>query len=265
MNPALELTDLLTATLRVCAAGIAVQSLEVLALRRELAPAGLLGWRSAAGEGLRARVAGAMNGLGASTGLLAVRLGVALACVVLPWTAPATFWCVVVLVVLQLAYNRRFAIIAGNCETMFLLELFALAVAAQPGASAALQAIALGFVAAHAALAYLVAGLHKLGSIPWCTGARLQQIVRHGSYELPEPWARSLRERRAAAIASWAVIGLELALPFAIFFPSPLFGILLGAGFLFHTGIALALGLHGFWWSFAAAYPALVFAHGWWH
>lgn len=261
MNAAFESTALLSFTLRCCAAGIAVQSLEVLALRRELAPAGLLGWESGAGDGWRARLSRSLNGSAGSLALLLTRAAVAGACVLLPWSAPVTFWCAAALLVLQLGYNRRFVILAGNCETMFLIELFALAFAAQPGAGERAHSQALGFIALHAALAYLVAALHKLGSAPWRNGMRLQQIAAHGSYELPEFFAKPLRRRGVAAFASWLVMGLELAMPFAPFLPPPLFWTLLAAGFAFHATIAVVMGLHGFWWAFTAAYPALVALH----
>ena len=57
-----------------------------------------------------------------------------------------------------------------------------------------------------------------------------------------------------------SVILLELFFPLCVVLPAPLFFAVLGAGAIFHVSIAISMGLHGFFWSFVATYPAFYFA-----
>lgn len=245
----------LTCTLWFAAVGVLVQSSELLWQWRELRDDRLFGW----GGGSR-RWVNALWSFPGCAWLLAVRAMLATGALVAA-DGSAACWLVGGLVLAQLGYNRRFTMLAGNSETMFLVALAAAWVGTLPGASVWLQTGALLFLAAHALLAYFAAGAHKFGSRLWRSGARLGQIVEFGSYQLPTVVRCAVGTRRRARLASWVVISLELALPGAIFFPGPVFWTLLAAGGAFHTAIAVTMGLHGFWWSFAAAYPAIVFAH----
>lgn len=251
----------LALSLRLACAGIAVQSMEVLRQSAELRNGGLLAWPEAPAGGGPRRSAQRLYDFPACAWLLGLRVALAFAGFVVPLGSWGAFSLLGALVLLQLYYNRRFVMLAGNCETIFLIELFAAWSGTLPGATPFLSSVALWFVATHAALAYLVAGMHKLGSRPWRDGTRLQQIVRDGSYRLPQFAANLVGGRIAAGVVSWLVIGLELALPWAVFLPAGAFWPLLAAGFVFHTLVAVLMGLHGFWWAFAAAYPALAYVH----
>ncbi len=246
----------LALTLRLGAAGVLVQSLEVLWQWRELRDERLFGWAKG-----RRRGTSLLWGFPGCVWLLVARAAFAASGVIVPYESTAACAVAGGLVLAQLGYNRRFTMLAGNSETMFLVALAAAWVGTLPGASVRLQSGALLFLAAHALLAYFAAGAHKLGSRLWRSGARLRQIARFGSYELPPLAWRFVETRRGAIMVSWMLIALELTLPGAIFFPAPVFWAVLAAGFAFHTVVAVTMGLHGFWWAFAAAYPAIVFAH----
>jgi hypothetical protein len=252
----------LTLTLRLAAVGVLIQSLEVLWCWRELREHGLFGWSE---DGRPAdpvrRIVGALWRFPGCAWMVAVRAMLAAVALLICYGSTAASWLTGGLVLAQLGYNRRFTMLAGNSETILLVALAAAWVGTLPEGSGRLQCGALLFLAAQALLAYLAAGAHKLRSRLWRSGARLAQIAQFGSYELPEIARGAIGTRRRAQLASWAVIAIELALPCAPFLPTPIFWTLLAAGFAFHTAIAVLMGLHGFWWAFAAAYPAIVFAH----
>jgi hypothetical protein len=252
----------LALTLRLAASGVLIQSIEMLARWRELRDDGLFGWQT---NGQRASlvrwVVGLLWRFPGCAWMVAVRAMLAVSALLVAYGSAGASWIAGGLVVAQLAHNRRFTMLAGNSETIFLVALAAACLGTLPAATARLQQGALIFLAAHALLAYWAAGAHKLGSPLWRSGARLSQIAQFGSYALPDEVRRAASDRGRARWGSWAVIGLELGLPCALFFPAPVFWGFLAAGLMFHTIIAVFMGLHGFWWAFAATYPAIVFAH----
>ena len=249
--------------LRLCAAGVLIQTLEVLRHRHELQDGHLFGREGdAVPPGIIRRCVGVLSGYPGVVWMLAARAVLAVSCLLLHYGSPAAFVLIGLLVLAQVYYHWRFVMLAGNCETMFLVCLVAAWAGSLPGADARLGQAALVFAALHVSLAYLAAGLHKLLSRVWREGLRLRQIAEHGSYRLPAFARRGLGGARAAVWTTRVVIALELSLGFTLLLPPPIAWSLLAAGLAFHTVIAVAMGLHGFWWAFAAAYPAVVYANG---
>ncbi len=254
--------QLLTLTAQLAGLGIGIQTLEVLANAAELRDDGLLGWRPGPGRfGAWARLPRRLNYFPGCIWVLRFRALLAALAVFVPYGGAIAAGVLGLLLIVQLYYNRRFTMIAGNCETLFLVCIFAAWVGTLPGGSVRLRSVALLFIALQVAIAYAVAGFDKLRTPTWRNGARLLQIVRDGSYHLSGP-ARHLGAKPwLARVLAWTVIGLELLLAGAVLVPEPIFGIILAAGLCLHAMIAFAMGLHGFWWAFASAYPSLWFTH----
>lgn len=260
MIGASDAVALLALTLRLSAVGIFIQSCEVLSHGRELCAGRLFGridrrtswWRNLI------RVADDFPGC---AWILAMRAALAATAVFVPYPSVMAFVVAAALVSIQLYYNRRLVILAGNCETVFLIALVAAGAGALPQVDAWVRGVALAFMAAQVVLAYFVAGLHKLRSRAWSDGQRLRQIAADGPYLWPS-FALPLARGNLARLSSWWIIGWELAMPAALVLPSPYFEAMLVGGVVFHGLVAVVMGLHGFWWSFMAAYPGLIYVHG---
>ncbi|MEY2880968.1 MAG: hypothetical protein RLZZ15_3348 [Verrucomicrobiota bacterium] len=247
----------------ICCAGVLVQSLEVLWNWRELPDGGLLAWTRATTPTANplVRFARAAYQFPGAAIILAARAAVALACLVLPYGSASVCALLAALVVAQLYFNRRFTILRGNCDTLTLVCLSGAWAGSLPAASARLQAAALGFIAFHAGLAYVLTGYDKLKSPLWRDGTRLIQILRDGNYRFP-PLADALgRHPRWMRAGAWGVIALELLFPLCVVLPPAGFWSVLAGGAVFHAAVAVTMGLHGFWWAFVASYPAFYFVH----
>ncbi len=258
-----EAQPLFSLAMRLCGVGVLIQSLEVLWNGRELRDHGLLAWEAAEIAATRPirQLIRTLHRRRFALVLLGVRAIAAGICVVIPYDNAAVFWLLGGLVAAQLYYNRRFLMLAGNSDTMYLISLSALFVGALPGGSIRLQSAALLFVAVHLLLAYALAGYDKLVSFAWRNGARLIQIFQDSSYRLPRLAAWISARPRRALILSRGVIALELLFPLCVALPSAGFWALVAGGLLFHFAVAVTMGLHGFWWSFLSGYPALWFVH----
>jgi hypothetical protein len=113
------------------------------------------------------------------------------------------------------------------------------------------------FFAFQLCLCYLASGLAKAASPEWRSGTALPGILSTRMYG-DERLYRFLRDRpRRAALLSWAVIIGESTFPLVLVAPRRLRQCVLGGGLLFHGAVALTMNLNTFFWSFAAAYPAL--------
>jgi len=245
---------------RLCCIGLLLQTTEVLWNAGELREGRLFGW--SATPPTRWRWPGFLYAYPLCRWLLVTRAALALLGLGADFGGAGGTWLLGGLVILQLYYNRRFRMLAGNCETLFLICLVAVWVGSLPGASSRLKTGAMAFVAIHVGIAYAAAGVNKLRSWSWRSGARLLQVVSAGSYSMPRLAAVLQSHRDFALVLTWGVILLEVAFPLAVFLPTPVFWVILISGVSFHAGLAFAMGLHGFWWAFLAAYPSVWFIHG---
>jgi hypothetical protein len=120
---------------------------------------------------------------------------------------------------------------------------------------------ALWFIAAQASLAYCAAGVFKFKSRPWRDGTALRTLMSLPPYGHPPlgDWLR--RHPRWALAISWSTIGWEVSFPLALVAPAWGLVAVLAAGALFHLACAYAMGLNTYFWSFVAAYPAIVFVN----
>lgn len=122
--------------------------------------------------------------------------------------------------------------------------------------------IGLYFLSAQLVLSYALAGVAKFRGPAWRDGSALTGIlgtVYHGNRSVYRLFAGRIQLAKAA---SWMVIGFE------VLFPLVLIGngwVVLGflvVTFLFHLSTSFLMGLNGFFLSFVAGYPALVYCLG---
>lgn len=117
--------------------------------------------------------------------------------------------------------------------------------------------LAFGYLGAQLVLSYFIAGWVKIVNPEWRSGAALRQVFAFSVYPVSESvraWAKrpALMQRM-----SWAVMLLELMFPLA-FFSKPALIVGLSLTALFHLANACLFGLNRFFWTWIAAYPAII-------
>lgn len=253
----------LECTARLIAVAVALQSIELLQLRRQFSDTGIWRFEVLAREyrdlpsPLRALL-GLLLPYRAFVALLALQLvsaGVMLICGCLG-AAP-------LLLCASLLISVRFrGTFNGGSDMMTVVILLAMSVAACVPARPALQAGCLGYIAVQATLSYAIAGLTKLKESEWHRGQALQNLIVGSHYAVPE-YVRAVLVRPGCACAlSWLIIGFECGFVLAWFDPR-VCAALLVVGALFHLSNAAVLGLNRFLFAWVASYPALLYvAHG---
>jgi hypothetical protein len=115
------------------------------------------------------------------------------------------------------------------------------------------------FIAAQLSLAYFAAGFFKVISPSWRSGEALGAILSINPWKHPAagPWLRM--QPSWSRLLSWGTIVWELTFPLALIGPPWAMATWLIAGFVFHIGCAVFMGLNSYLWSFVAAYPAVAF------
>lgn len=250
---------------RLCCVGILLQATELVWLHPELRNRHLLGRHGAQDAPFfPRRLAQWMQGYPANLVVLLWRAFAATIILVRPdlgGAAGALLW--LSLFLSQLHFNRGARRFFANSDHMNLICLMGLTVAAMPGVSAPLRCAALAFMAFQSCLGYLASGLEKLRSAPWRSGRRLVHIVQDSSHRVPVLGACFVRRPVWAKAFAWGVVALEVLFPLCVVLPPTGFWMLIAAGLLFHGCIAVLMALPGFFWAFAATYPALYFVHEW--
>jgi hypothetical protein len=163
---------------------------------------------------------------------------------------------VIAVTYILLAVRSRFG--SDGADQMTIIVFLSLALAFGIGQGRA-YVVVLWFLAAQACLAYFTAGVAKLVSPWWRSGAALPGILSTRAYG--HPWAGRMlaRHRSVATAMSWSVILLECAFPLSLLGVQPLTYLLLISGVLFHIGAAVLMHLDTFLWAFIATYPAIIF------
>jgi len=118
--------------------------------------------------------------------------------------------------------------------------------------------LAVIFIAAQLALSYVAAGIFKLISPVWRSGEALPGILN--TYGHGVAWASHVVGRRKwiGFAAGWLVMLFELIFPIVFVAPPSLVAVLLAAGFAFHLGCAVLMGLNSFLWPFPATYACVL-------
>jgi hypothetical protein len=238
---------------------LVISSCEYLVLGDLFASSGLLSWRVLLQRSGLSRAARWLTPLLESGGLrwvFALRAGCGAAlCLPLPMNAAALTAGIALALSLLIGYRN---LVGGDgSDQMTVVVLAGLVIAGGPFDSRARMA---GYVliASQSILSYMVAGIAKAISPTWRQGDALPLILRTATYGAHR-FARWCAHRAGTARAlCWATIVFEILFPFAILAPTPIFVAALAGGVMFHTGIAVLMGLNVFTWAFVATYPSLI-------
>lgn len=244
-------------TERLSALTVLLQTLELLHVRRALADDGV--WRFAILQKEHARVPWLLRA--ALSVCLPYRAFIALLALRLPLSAALGAGVGVAawpLLLTQLAIGARFrGTFNGGSDSMTMVLLLGLSVAALPGVGATGVRAGLGYIVAQLVLSYFIAGVVKLRRPEWRRGVALAAFLAEPRYAAPR-WISSVVAGPGGALVSWCVIAFEVGFPLALLRPeAALVATLLGS--LFHLGNAMAFGLNRFFFTWLAAYPALLF------
>jgi hypothetical protein len=122
--------------------------------------------------------------------------------------------------------------------------------------------LGLYFLSAQLVLSYLLAGIAKLRGATWRDGTALIGIfgtIYHGV-----GWVYKLLNTRTqfSLVLSWFVIGFEILFPLVLLGNGWVVVGFLAITTLFHLSTSFLMGLNGFFLSFLAAYPALIYCLG---
>jgi len=121
--------------------------------------------------------------------------------------------------------------------------------------------LALGFIVGQLLLSYVAAGVAKLMSPIWRSGAAVELVLGTATYG--SPMARALASRRGvSAIASWATMVFEAGCPLFLLLGYSGAVLLCVGGAFFHLSVATLMGLNLFVWAFLACYPPLIYLAG---
>ncbi|UFR06813.1 hypothetical protein KBP30_39080 [Streptomyces sp. Go40/10] len=115
------------------------------------------------------------------------------------------------------------------------------------------------FIGAQACLAYSAAGIAKLLSPDWRSGVAIRGILSTRTYGLKRVAVTVQRYPALALTLAVATVAFESTFLLAPVLPSVALLVLLAVAAMFHVSTAVAMGLNGFFWSFVATYPAVIF------
>jgi hypothetical protein len=259
------------ATLIGAIAGIAValDSLEVLAVRFAFADGGIYGYpvlrtgQRFLVTGPAARPLGRLLGYPGVLSLPILQLFCAAVLVLLPFQGPSEQrWlgaaaCGLVLAARMLFYARN--VLGQDGSDQMLLVVLSGALVAHLAGASGVATIAVVYVAGQLLLSYASAGIAKAVSPVWRSGRAIPGITSTIGYGLPRFSELIQRRRWLSLVLCWSVIVFECTAPLLVLGGRPGAVVLIAAGLSFHLGIAVVMGLNNFLWSFAAAYPAVMF------
>jgi hypothetical protein len=251
------------------AVAVTIDSLEVIADRRQLRASGFFGFPVLV-TGHRVLLSGPLAApLGrlfrypAVLALPLVQLAaagvlVAAATVRAPaLLAPAGVAALVILTARMLFYVRIHFGLEG-ADQMILVACTAIAAALLlPDPHA--RALGLYYLAAQLLLGYAAAGSAKAVSPTWRSGRAIPEITSMISFGTPRIGAFLKRHPAAGRLLCWSVIVFECSAALLILAGTPGAVAIIAGGLVFHVSTAAIMGLNTFLWSFASAYPALLY------
>lgn len=245
---------------RLLGVAVALQSVELLMIRRAWTPGGVWTWEVLRDDlrGFAVPVRGLLAPLLRPAGFTAV-VGLRLAAATL-LAATASPAALPVLLVAQVLIGLRWrGAFNGGSDAMTLVVLLGLCVAAVAPGVELLQRGALLHIALQAALSYFIAGVVKLRGRRWRDGTALYEFVRCARYQAPVAAQRWLARRPVAVAASWGVMLFDTGFPLALLHPTACH-VVLALALLFHLANVWLFGLNRFLFAWAAAWPAVWYA-----
>ena len=266
--------DVYDVTLNLLCIGMLISTSELLSIHKEFSKGGMFSWaifREKRGILQRSRHLGLIElsdklfSHDGVIGILLVRLVSILLVVVSPIESVSFFLSLSVLLSTQLLLNFRLIYGGDGADQMTTIVLLALWVPLCAGGSDQVKTFGVLFIAAQALLAYTASGLAKTMSEIWRSGSAISKVMNHDTYG--NRFLAGVLEKNPAlsSMSCWVVIFFQISFVLFLLIPSPFNYVYLAFGVLFHFSIALAMGLGGFFFSFIATYPALIFANSFVH
>ncbi|PVM82982.1 HTTM domain-containing protein [Caulobacter endophyticus] len=117
--------------------------------------------------------------------------------------------------------------------------------------------LAFGYLGVQLMLSYFISGWVKIVNPDWRRGVALRQVFAFSAYPVAESLRGWAGRPRLLVAMSWAVMLFELAFPLTMISqPSLIVGLVVAA--TFHLVNACLFGLNRFFWTWLAAYPAIL-------
>jgi hypothetical protein len=248
--------------------GISLDTVELLAERRQLAEGGLFGysvlmtgrrlllrWPTAPVLGAIFRypnvlVLSAVQLVGAATMFIAAIVHAPAV------AAPAGIAAAVVLGARMLLYSRNQLGMDGSDQMMLVVctgIAFCLLVPSHLA-----DIIGVDYIAAQLLLSYAISGGAKAISPQWRSGRAISGVMNTIGYGVPALGTFLRRRPQLSRVLCWSVIAFECGSPFLVLFGTPGAEVIIAIGLSFHIAVAFLMGLNVFPWSFGATYPALL-------
>jgi hypothetical protein len=144
----------------------------------------------------------------------------------------------------------------GGSDRMGLLALWCLT-AARLAPTPQWKELAFGYLGLQLMLSYFISGWVKVVNPDWRSGRALRDVFHFSAYPVAEDLRRWADRPRVMRAMSWGVMGFELVFPLTLLsLPSLLVGLVVAA--TFHLANACLFGLNRFFWTWLAAYPAIL-------
>lgn len=241
--------------------GVALGDVEVLASPAQLQRAGFYSWdvmKTIRGWTAEGALAGAAERI-LDAPLILWLLGAQLisAGVAISGVGPATPWIAVAFGVNLVIHLRNRYGLDGSDQMQTIVLAALLLYNVSPSHTGRVAAIC--FIAAQSILSYLTSGWAKAISPVWRSGQAVGSILNTGSYGGPAIAGVMHAHPILSRVASHATLVFECAMPLLVFLSPTACIAFIAAGVTFHAGIAAAMGLNLFFWSFVSTYPALLF------
>jgi hypothetical protein len=250
-------------TAGIAAVGTAIDSLELLVERKRISS--LFHWpilQTQYGPLMRSRrmgpvMAAALDGNAIGV-LSATRLLAAPLAAILLWRSSpvAVLACAAVCLTGALIRTRLVYGLDGSDQMQAVVWVGLAIYSMAPGTDAG--ELALLFIGAQLTLSYVAAGVAKLISYEWRSGAAILGILSTESYGHPV-LHRLLDTPLRAKVICWSVIAFEVGFPVLAISNEWGLALAIAAAVCFHVGIAMAMGLNGFMWAFPAALPCAAY------
>jgi hypothetical protein len=145
----------------------------------------------------------------------------------------------------------------GGSDALTALSLIILGGASLLPTESLVMRGALAYLGVQTMLSYFVAGVAKLKEPSWRRGSALLHFASLPKYGVPGRALLLLRTPGVARAASWLVLLFECSFPLALMSPSVCLGYLT-VGAAFHTANAVLFGLNRFLFSWLALYPVVL-------
>lgn len=150
----------------------------------------------------------------------------------------------------------------GGSDTMTVVILLAITVAAFFKHHGVVVRACFWYIALQTCLSYFIAGVVKLRNSKWRNGRALSLLVTKTNYEIPVEFQKLFSNHKVSLICCWLILIFECSFPVALLHPA-LCQIYIALAVCFHLANFFIFGLNRFAFAWMAAYPALILASHW--